>query len=59
MALSSCMLGLSTIFIALRFFTRNAQKAPLKADDWLMVPCLVRVHKPILSSWMKPSYPQS
>jgi len=43
MALSSSMLGLSTVFIALRFFTRNAQKAPLKIDDWLMVPCLFLV----------------
>ncbi|EPE28160.1 hypothetical protein GLAREA_04951 [Glarea lozoyensis ATCC 20868] len=41
MALSSCMLGLSTISVALRFWVRTKQKASYKADDWFMVPSLL------------------
>ena len=40
-ALSSTLLGLSTIAITLRFYARHVQKAPVKSDDWFMVPCLV------------------
>jgi hypothetical protein len=35
------MLGLATISVALRFFSRRRQKARLLADDWLTVPVLV------------------
>src|SRR4051812_9188196 len=38
LALGSCMLGISIIAIALRFYSRISQKKPLKADDWLMIP---------------------
>ena len=41
-ALSSTLLGLSTVAITLRFYARRVQKAPVKSDDWFMVPCLVR-----------------
>ena len=42
-ALSSTLLGLSTIAIALRFYARRTQKASMKADDLIMIPCLVSV----------------
>ncbi|TVY84311.1 hypothetical protein LSUE1_G001090 [Lachnellula suecica] len=42
-ALSSAMLGLSTIAVGLRFYTRNLQRAVLKADDWIMIPTLADV----------------
>lgn len=41
-AVASSMLALSTVSIALRFYSRRVQKAPLKTDDWIMIPCLVR-----------------
>lgn len=41
-ALSSSMLGLSIIAIGLRFYARSVHKAALKADDWMMIPTLVR-----------------
>ena len=40
-ALSSTLLGLSTIAIGLRFYARHMQKAPLKMDDWATVPSIV------------------
>lgn len=40
-ALSSTLLGLSTIVVGLRFYARHLQKAPLKIDDWIMIPCLL------------------
>ncbi len=54
-ALSSTLLGLSTIAIALRFYARRSQKVPLKTDDWIMVPCLVSadIVKMMLVIWMK------
>ena len=42
-ALSSTLLGLSTIAIALRFYARRTQKALIKSDDLIMIPCLVSV----------------
>lgn len=41
-AVASSLLALSTVSVALRFYSRHIQKAPLKADDWIMIPCLVR-----------------
>lgn len=41
-ALGSCTLGLSVIAVALRFYSRKLQRVPLLADDWIMVPGLVR-----------------
>ncbi|TEY32148.1 hypothetical protein BOTCAL_0750g00010 [Botryotinia calthae] len=43
LALGGCMLGLSTVSVALRFYSRLKQKAPLKTDDWLMIPILLLV----------------
>ncbi|TGO67701.1 hypothetical protein BOTNAR_0037g00380 [Botryotinia narcissicola] len=40
-AVASSMLALSTVSIALRFYSRRVQKAPLKTDDWIMIPCLL------------------
>ena len=40
-ALSSTLLGLSTLAIGLRFYARRVQKVPLKMDDWINIPCLV------------------
>ena len=40
-ALSSTLLGLSTIAIGLRFYARHVQKVPRKMDDWVTLPCLV------------------
>lgn len=40
-ALSSTLLGLSSIAVALRFYARRKQKLQLKSDDWIMIPCLV------------------
>ncbi|TGO38622.1 hypothetical protein BHYA_0071g00330 [Botrytis hyacinthi] len=40
-AVASSMLALSTVSIALRFHSRRVQKAPLKTDDWIMIPCLL------------------
>lgn len=38
----SCTLPIICIFaICLRFWLRNRQKSPLRADDWLMLPALV------------------
>lgn len=42
-ALSSTLLGLSAIAIALRFYARHTQKVLLKSDDLIMIPCLVSV----------------
>ncbi|KAH6677566.1 hypothetical protein B0J14DRAFT_476102, partial [Halenospora varia] len=39
-ALGACMLVFSTLAIGLRFYARISQKAPLKTDDWLMIPSL-------------------
>lgn len=46
-ALSSTLLGLSTIAIGLRFYARHAQKVPLKSDDWITIPCLVSAMSPV------------
>lgn len=40
-ALSSTLLGLCTIAITLRFYARHTQKAALKSDDLIMIPCLL------------------
>jgi hypothetical protein len=39
--LGTSVLAISTIATALRFCARFKQKAALKTDDWLMIPCLV------------------
>lgn len=40
-AVSAVFAVLTAIVVALRFWARRRQKAPLLADDWLMVPTLV------------------
>lgn len=40
-AVSAVFAVLTAIAVALRFWARRRQKAPLLADDWLMVPTLV------------------
>ncbi|MCJ1262144.1 hypothetical protein MMC22_002014 [Lobaria immixta] len=40
-ALSSSLLGFSTIVVGLRFYARHVQKLPLTLDDWIMIPCLL------------------
>lgn len=40
---TSVLLGLAVLAVALRFYARHHQKAALLADDWLLVPALVRV----------------
>ena len=42
-ALTGTLLGLSVITVGLRFYARRKTKAPIMADDWLMVGALVRV----------------
>lgn len=32
----------STLLLGMRYYARRQQKAPLGADDWLMVPAYVR-----------------
>lgn len=39
---------LGVIFVALRFYTRRMMKNRILADDWLLIPALVR--RPRLSS---------
>lgn len=41
LALGSSLLALSVVSVILRFYSRRIQKAPLKVDDWIMIPCLV------------------
>ncbi len=53
-ALGGSFLGLSCIVVALRFYARNVQKAPLKMDDWAMLPGLVstgQAHGPAMAIW--------
>lgn len=38
----SVLLGISVICVSLRFYARYRQKAPLLADDWILVPAVVR-----------------
>lgn len=38
----SVLLGISVICVSLRFYARRRQKAPLLADDWILVPAVVR-----------------
>ncbi|OAA44135.1 hypothetical protein NOR_03863 [Metarhizium rileyi] len=40
-AVAGVLLGLSVITIALRFFARHRQRAPLLVDDWLLLPALI------------------
>ncbi|PQE28631.1 plasma membrane Pth11 protein [Rutstroemia sp. NJR-2017a BBW] len=40
-ALTGTMMAFSIIAVVLRFYSRRLQKAELKADDWIMIPCLV------------------
>ncbi|TGO14436.1 hypothetical protein BTUL_0053g00350 [Botrytis tulipae] len=40
-AVASSMLALSTVSIALRFYSRRVQNVPLKTDDWIMILCLL------------------
>ena len=39
--LTGSMLGLGTIAVVLRVYTRSAQRAKFEADDWVMVPAYV------------------
>ncbi|KAB8300847.1 hypothetical protein EYC80_002775 [Monilinia laxa] len=41
LALGSSLLALSIVSVILRFYSRRIQKAPLKIDDWIMIPCLL------------------
>ena len=45
-ALSSSLLALSSIAVALRFWTRRKQKLELKNDDWSMLLSVVSAHLP-------------
>ena len=40
-AVSSVLLGISVIAVAVRFYARYLKKNPLLADDWLLIPALV------------------
>ena len=40
-ALSSTFLVLSVVAVGLRFYARYKAKTHVKADDWIMIPCLV------------------
>ena len=40
-ALGAAFPALGIVAVALRFYTRRIQKAPLKLDDWLTIPVLV------------------
>ena len=40
-SLSGTLLGLTTVSVALRFYTRYKQEAPLKLDDWFTLPAWV------------------
>lgn len=40
-AVSSVLLAFAVICVALRFYARHVKKAPLLADDWLLIPALV------------------
>ena len=51
-ALSGTLLGLSTIAVSLRFYARRTQKASLRSDDWIMIPCLVSRDNPMIG-WYK------
>lgn len=42
--LSSSLLVLSSIAVALRFWTRQKQKLELMSDDWSMLLCIVSAH---------------
>jgi hypothetical protein len=39
--MSASLMGLGIIAVALRFYARKYQKAPLQLDDWLMIPAVV------------------
>lgn len=52
-ALSSTLLGLSTIAIGLRFYARHVQKVPLKMDDWITLACLVSTTNLVDELWPK------
>ena len=39
--LCGAFLGIGAVVIGLRFYARRDQKASLKADDWIMIPCYV------------------
>ena len=41
LSLSSSLLVLSCVTVVLRFYTRQKQRLEIKADDWIMLPCLV------------------
>ena len=49
--LSSSLLALSSIAVALRFWTRRKQKLELKTDDWSMLLSVVCAPLPDIFSW--------
>ncbi|KHO11391.1 DDE superfamily endonuclease, CENP-B-like protein [Metarhizium robertsii ARSEF 23] len=40
-AMSGVLIGVSVITVTMRFYARRCQKAPLLADDWLLIPSLI------------------
>ncbi|PQE32244.1 plasma membrane Pth11 protein [Rutstroemia sp. NJR-2017a WRK4] len=48
-ALTGTMMAFSIIAVVLRFYSRRLQKAELKADDWIMIPCLTVIAGDFLS----------
>lgn len=46
-ALSGTFAGLTTITIAMRFYSRHRSKAPVLIDDWLMIPAWVCHRRPV------------
>ena len=42
LGISIMLITLSTTVVAARFYARRLRKLPLQADDWLIIPALVR-----------------